>query len=100
MTAFEGNISGIPVRVIIGRTKYNGREIETYVPQIRVGDDDWWVDVLNPGVIYKNTQVGKDGNSISVDQLDHAIQFLNIKVNTILSVRQQMKELKELKSLV
>ena len=102
--AFEGNISGIKVRVIVGNCKYGskGVEIETYVPQIycrKYGTRWTWENALN-GVIYKMTQVGSDKESVSVDQLDNAIQSLNMKVNKIMSCREFVKSNPELKYLI
>lgn len=91
---FEESINGFNCRVIIGWTKYGKIDIDTYIPQMEHNGE--WVNVIS-GVIYKDTQVGKDPNSVSVDQLDQAVSFLKIKSKQILSVRKQIEELYDLK---
>ena len=108
LVPFEGHISGIKVRVIIGKCNYGhkGVEIKTYVPQIYFGlplpggfGTGEWKDA-SKGVIYQMTQVGNDKESVSVDQLDNAIRSLNSKVNQFLKVKEFLDQNENFKKLI
>ena len=94
---YQETINGIDCRVVIGWTTYNKKNIDTYVPQMKV--DGEWVDILSGSVIYKMTQVN-NSESISVDQLNEAINFLKIKLTKINFISEEIKKLGNLSKLI